>query len=64
MLFIKQLDHGARLCNVCALGLTPLHYAAKNASKKALNLILELGMYMYVYYVTPVVHTGAFSLTP
>ena len=49
---------------MCALGLTPLHYAAKNASKKALNLILELGMYMYVYYVTPVVHTGASALTP
>ncbi|XP_067937182.1 transient receptor potential cation channel subfamily A member 1-like isoform X2 [Watersipora subatra] len=36
------LDHGARMCSKCSLGLSALHYAAKNASKSVINLLLEL----------------------
>jgi len=40
---IFQLDHGAKLCYRCSMGCTALHFAASNASKKVIELILTKG---------------------
>lgn len=49
--FVSKLRHGAKLCKQNKLGHFPIHAAAFAGAKKALEVILTLGMTIFYFFL-------------